>query len=156
MAECNAVCDYIVLRLDSAGTKLNLLKLQKLMYYVQAWHLAFYKKPLFPERFQAWVHGPVCRKLYDRFSATKSLYSPVTPGDVVTPNVNAALTGDERGHIDCILESYACYCDTQLEEMTHSEEPWIRARGGIPDFQRCEQEIDEDLMASYYASRLSS
>jgi len=44
-ADINLVCDYIIQRVLTGGEKLNVLKLQKLLYYVQAWHLAFYKKP---------------------------------------------------------------------------------------------------------------
>jgi uncharacterized phage-associated protein len=154
MADRNAVCDYIILRLEEAGTRLNLLKLQKLMYYVQAWYLAFTQEPLFPDKFQAWVHGPVCRPLYDRFSATKSLYSSVTAADRITENIDLALSAGEKSHINCVLEVYAKYCDTQLEEMTHVEEPWIEARNGLPDSVRCEREISESTMARYYASRI--
>ena len=41
------------------------LKLQKLLFYCQAYHLAYFKEPLFDEDFEAWVHGPVCRIIYD-------------------------------------------------------------------------------------------
>ena len=40
-------------------------KLQKLCYYSQAWHCALYDgTPLFAERIEAWVHGPVIPELY--------------------------------------------------------------------------------------------
>jgi uncharacterized phage-associated protein len=36
---------------------LNVLKLHKILYYCQAWSLAFGRGPLFPgSNFQAWVH----------------------------------------------------------------------------------------------------
>jgi uncharacterized phage-associated protein len=155
MADRDAVCDYIILRVDSANGRLNHLKLQKLMYYVQAWHLAFNARPLFPDRFQAWVHGPVCRALYDRFASTKSLYSSIMSSDVLPGSIDR-LSDEERCHIDNVLETYAGYSDTQLEEMTHREDPWVNARAGCPECARCEQEIDEPLMAKYYATRLSS
>ena len=41
--DLNDVCDYIIVKLDDGGESLNLLKLQKLVFYVQAWHLAFFK-----------------------------------------------------------------------------------------------------------------
>jgi uncharacterized phage-associated protein len=146
------VCDYIILKVRAAGESLSHLKLQKLMFYVQAWHLAFFGKPLFVGRFQAWVHGPVNRELYDRFSDTKSLYSEITQ-DVIRPDFDeTSLTEDEAAHIDSVLDAYAALTGTQLEVITHCEDPWIAARVGIRPSQRCETEIDESLMARYYAS----
>ncbi|MGR5987198.1 Panacea domain-containing protein [Bacillus sanguinis] len=45
------------------------LKLQKLAYYAQAWHLALngIDQPLFKDKIEAWVHGPVCPSLYSVF-----------------------------------------------------------------------------------------
>lgn len=150
----NDACDYIISRIRQAGGELNLLKLQKLLYYVQAWHLAFYGRALFPGRFQAWVHGPVSREVYDRFRATKMLYSIVSDADI-TPGFDERRIPDaDRHHINTILETYAPYSAIQLEEMTHLEEPWIKARGNTAPSERCETLIDEQTMATYYASRL--
>src|ERR1017187_7440558 len=41
------------------------MKLQKLVYYSQAWGLVWDEEPLFPERIEAWANGPVVRELYD-------------------------------------------------------------------------------------------
>lgn len=146
-------CDYIILKTTEAGEHINLLKLQKLMYYVQAWHLAFEGSPLFNGRFQAWIHGPVSRDLYDRFRETKSLYSEVTPKDVRDEFNPALLSEQDRLHIDSVLEEYAGLSGTQLEEMTHREAPWIEARKGFRPSERCEVLLDETLMGSYYRRR---
>jgi uncharacterized phage-associated protein len=149
-------CDYIIVKVRAAAESLSHLKLQKLMYYAQAWHWAFYGKPLFAGKFQAWVHGPVNRDLYDRFSKTKSLYSEITENDIRPDFDMGAVAEDEAAHIDSILEAYAGLTGTQLEEMTHYENPWIEARGERRPSERCEIEIDEYLMARYYAQRLES
>lgn len=153
-ASRNDVCDYVIQRLCAAGECVNLLKLQKLMYYIQAWSLAFYDKPLFSGHFQAWVHGPVNRELYDRFADSKSLYSEVTVEDVLPEFDVERIDEDDRGHIDAILDAYARFTGNQLEDMTHREEPWLKARNGIRPTERCEREIDEQLMATYYRQRL--
>jgi uncharacterized phage-associated protein len=44
------------------------MKLQKLCCYAQAWSLAWDNVPLFPEEFEAWANGPVCRELYNKHS----------------------------------------------------------------------------------------
>jgi uncharacterized phage-associated protein len=151
----NDVCNYITVKVKGADAGLNNLKLQKLLYYVQAWHLAFYGEPQFAGKFQAWIHGPVNREIYNRFSATKNLYSEVTTQDVPADFEIEKLPEDERAHIDSVLEAYAPFRDFELEEMTHREEPWIEARQGYRSTERCEVEIKEETMRRYYASRIT-
>ena len=50
--------------LETSGA-MSHLKLQKLLYYMQALHLAYFDQPLVNDDFQAWLHGPVSRILYD-------------------------------------------------------------------------------------------
>ncbi len=155
MANIDNVCDYIILMCVTGGERLNLLKLQKLLYYVQAWSLAFDNEPLFDGKFQAWIHGPVNRKIYNRFKDTKTLYSPVTLDDMRSDfNPDNDLTASEREHIQNVLEVYAPYGDSKLEAQTHSERPWISARKGFRPTERCEIELDEELMAQYYRERI--
>ena len=154
MATVNQVVDYIVVKVDEANASLNLLKLQKLLYYIQAWALATTGKPVFSNKFQAWVHGPVCREVYDRFRETHSLYDQVT----VTDGIRASASDLDlatREHVDEVLEAYAGLSGSQLEAMTHREQPWIQARGNRNPAERCEVEIDERVMADFYAKLLN-
>src|SRR5438309_1654340 len=114
-------CDYIIVRLTEGGGFLNVLKLHKLLYYCQAWSLAFGRGPLFPQNFQAWVHGPVSRDVYDRFVQSKAMYSPVVMADVRQDFNPMSLAEKDRGLINSILEVYAPLSGDQLEEMTHIE-----------------------------------
>jgi uncharacterized phage-associated protein len=149
-------CDYIIVKLDEAGEHLSHLKLQKLLYFVQAWHLAINKAPLFNGKFQAWVHGPVNRQIYDRFKDVKSLYSGVTVADI-RPGFNIdALDRACKLHIDGVLDVYAPFSGSELEDLTHQEEPWIEARKGYSAAQRCEAELNEETMASFYRKRFES
>ncbi|MEW5773143.1 MAG: type II toxin-antitoxin system antitoxin SocA domain-containing protein [Thermodesulfobacteriota bacterium] len=154
MATLNDVSDYIIAKCVEGGVGLNLLKLQKLVYYCQAWSLAFNRGPLFPGRFQAWVHGPVCRDLYDRFNATKSLYSPVDSADIMAGFDAGRVGPEERQLIDAVLNSYAGFSGDQLETMTHTESPWLEARKGYAPMDRCEVELNENTMKEFYAARL--
>jgi uncharacterized phage-associated protein len=154
MATINQTCDYIILMCQEGGEKLSLLKLQKLLYYTQAWNLAFSEKPLFAGKFQAWVHGPVNREIYDRFVGAKSLYSEVDRSDITQGFDPEQISPEERLHIDNVLEVYAPFSGSDLEAQTHSEEPWIAARGSCRPTERCEDELDEALMGSFYRQRL--
>lgn len=154
MADINDVCDYVIVKLCDGGVSLNVLKLHKILYYTQAWSLAFDRGRLFDGEFQAWVHGPVSRHVYDRFRDTKTMYSPVRQQDA--PNFNPSrLTDAERAHVDAVLEVYAPYTGDQLEELTHRETPWIEARGSTPAFARSETVIADAVMREYYKARLT-
>lgn len=62
---------YIILFCNNLGVTINPLKLQKLLYYVQAWHISkFNKEILFDTLPEAWVNGPVYREVYDNFKST--------------------------------------------------------------------------------------
>ena len=155
MANISTVCDYIIIQLNADGdSDLTTLKLQKLLYYIQAWHLAFYKKPMFEGEFQAWVHGPVNRKIYNRFKDTKFLYSSITMQDVEDRNAGDSLTKKEKSHIGSVLDAYAKYSPSQLEVMTHREKPWIDARNGVDKLERSENVISEETMMKFYRARL--
>ncbi len=156
MSNITDICDYIILRLKSEerGSDLNHLKLQKLLYYCQSWYLAFYNQKLFTGRFQAWIHGPVNRVVYNRFKDSKYMYSEVTLADVKNHKAVEGLSYKEKVHVNVILDEYAKYSPTQLELMTHSEDPWLQAREGYGPNDRCEELIDEDLMRDYYKKRL--
>lgn len=150
----NEACDYIIQKVITSEESLSNLKLQKLMYYVQAWRLAFENETLFAGKFQAWVHGPVSRAIYDRFASSKTLYSDITLEDITDGFNSEALDADERAHIDRVLSVYAKYSGPQLEEMTHRETPWVEAREGYASWERCEVELDEGAMRECYALRL--
>lgn len=154
MATTNQVADYIIWKLDAGGSSVSTLKLQKLLYYVQAWSLAVKGQRAFPGEFQAWVHGPVCREVFDRFKDTHSLYDIVRADEDMRDNA-ARLDEDTRIHVDEILEAYAPFTGTQLEIMTHREDPWLRARGQCKPLERCETVIKDEDMRVYYAKLMN-
>jgi uncharacterized phage-associated protein len=161
-AETKTLCnihdatDYVIGAFADEVGSLNVLKLQKLLYYVQAWHLAKHNEPLFEGKFQAWVHGPVSRDVYDRFKDTHSLYSTVTGRSIRPEFSRAAIDGPVKAHLDEILDAYGQFTGTQLEDMTHDEQPWVEARGDHKDYERCEVEISERTMGSFYKSLLAA
>ncbi|MBD0677214.1 Panacea domain-containing protein [Pseudomonas sp. PSB11] len=150
------VVDYIIGQFADEEGSLSTLKLQKLLYYVQAWNLAFGRGPLFSGKFQAWVHGPVSRQVYDRFKDTHALFSSLGQQDIRRDFDPSILPSDVKDHINEILEAYGDYSGVQLENMTHIETPWIKARANLKPYERCESEIDEGLMQDFYAQLLKA
>jgi uncharacterized phage-associated protein len=147
------VTDYIIVKVNEGDDSLNLLKLQKLLYYVQAWYLAFYKEPLFEGKFEAWVHGPVNRIVFDRFkdSLGNGLYTKVNNNCIRSDfDLENNLDIENSIHIDAVLEEYARFTGSQLEDLSHREDPWIFARKGLNPNESSKNEIDEVTMQNYY------
>ena len=152
--DVNIVADYVILRLN-ADEKNNLinLKLQKLLYYIQAWSLGINKKKFLNCSFEAWVHGPVSRELYERFKFSHSLYSFITVSDVTNKNPENEIEQADIKFINYILDNYAGFSGAELETMTHNENPWKEARIGYDPMQSCNKIISEDSMLKYYGER---
>ncbi|NQZ05590.1 MAG: SocA family protein [Algicola sp.] len=108
--------------LDRAGEKtikVTHLKLQKLAYYCQGLHLAVYDLPLFSDEFEAWRHGPVVSTLYHEYKKYGEQFIPHEPGKAFF-----ALTPENQGMIDFVLESLGNSGEWALVHSTHDEAPW--------------------------------
>src|SRR5690554_6537663 len=150
------LCDYIIVKVNAGGEVLDNLKLQKLMYYCQAWYAAFNDgNKLVDSDFQAWVHGPVSREIFDRFKDSKTLYSSVEEGDVRKDFDFNSLSERDQLHIDIVIHVYVKFSGAELEQMTHMEDPWLEARKGYTPAQRCEVPISVKTMGDYYRKRLN-
>lgn len=124
-------------------------KLQKLCYYAQAWYLANYGEPLVPNRFEAWVHGPVAPDLYFVYRDWGWLPIPQT-------NADEAHISDQRAKhlLELVYKTYGHYSGDQLENITHQENPWKEARACCAKTEYCRNLISEQKMQDYYGSRM--
>ena len=120
------------------------MKLQKLVYYSQAWSLVWDDEPLFAEQIQAWANGPVVYELFDTHRGQYSVSPPWPAGDP------SALMAYERETIDAVLEHYGDWSPQQLSDLTHREEPWRRARGSLPAGDHSTAEITPAMLSEYY------
>lgn len=124
------------------------LRLQKLLYYAQAWHLAAYNKPLFAGRIEAWKHGPVVRELYALFAEYG--FAAIPPSVGADP---PALTAREKEFVRAVWDEYKQYSATALRMMTHQEAPWREARGGLRPDVRCDHEITHPSMRAFFSPK---
>lgn len=139
------IADYLICECRERGELLTNLKLQKLLYYAQAWHLALKGTELFAEDFQAWVHGPVLLTQYHRFKDYK--WQPIQ-ADIDKPE----LDGDLSQFLNEIIDVFGSESAVALEIMTHREKPWIEARGALSPHEPCNNYISKHAMAEYYKS----
>ncbi len=102
---------------DDAGDVISNLKLQKLLYYAQGFTLAIMGAPLFPEKIEAWTHGPVVPDVYHYFKAHGNAGLPI-PAEV------PEMPDDYATILDEVYSVYAQFSAWKLRNMTHDESPW--------------------------------
>lgn len=118
------------------------MKLQKLVYYCQAWSLVWESRPIFDERIEAWANGPVVPELYN---AHRGHFTVSTVGGDAS-----ALDGDSIETIGAVLEFYGDRDAQWLGDLTHQEDPWRNARRGLVPGAPSHQEIRHAELAEYY------
>ena len=126
----------------NGGERLTNLKLQKLLYYQQGFHLAFFGTPLFAENVEAWMYGPVVPAVYDEYSAYGSSALPEVKESVT-------LSEDEEELFNEVYDAYREFSAIGLMNRTHSERPWLDAvphdRGTV---------ISQESMMSYFKTQI--
>lgn len=128
-----------------SGDAITHLKVQKLLYYAQGWHLAHFDRPLFGDDLQAWAHGPVAATVWNAF---RECGYEALPPQKVTRKVG----NEVDGFLTSVNDEYGIYTAKRLERMTHEESPWMNARGGLPPEARCNTVITLDDMKAHFKS----
>jgi uncharacterized phage-associated protein len=139
-----SVHDVAAAILERQG-QMSAMKLQKLVYYCQAWHLVWDEEPLFPDRIEAWANGPVVPALYREHRGQFSV-ATWSRGD------SSRLTHAQIETIEAVLEGYGDRPGQWLSDLTHQERPWREARQGLAPGERGSREITKAAMAEYYGS----
>lgn len=121
------------------------MKLEKLVYYAQAWSLVWDEKPLFSAKIEAWANGPVIPQLY-RLHRGKFKVSSWSEGNA------RALTPEQQETVDAVCDFYGNRSSQWLSDLTHEERPWLEARRGLGPADRGNSEITHAALAEYYGS----
>ncbi|MGB3757408.1 MAG: type II toxin-antitoxin system antitoxin SocA domain-containing protein [Rivularia sp. (in: cyanobacteria)] len=150
MVTAQDIANYFIWLANDSGSFISNLKLQKLVYYAQAWYLAIHDRPLFDEDFEAWVHGPIIPDLYQKYRDFNRI--PIV--EEINYQQLAQKLGDDIHFLQDVADEYFS-CDAyELERMTHIEDPWIKARKELPNDVPSKAIIDKELMKKYYGSRV--
>jgi uncharacterized phage-associated protein len=152
-ATARQVADFVLGEANLVGEFISNLKLQKLLYYAQAWYLANYKKPLFEEDFEAWVHGPVIPELYHEYKAFS--FKPIIKEDLDIKTLEKDLGEETSSYLRECLQAYLPFGAYDLEMMSHNEEPWIIARGQCSPEEICDVVITKESMQKFFSSRIA-
>lgn len=119
------------------------LQLQKMLYYTQACFIIFYNKLAFSDECEAWIHGPVYRKIYEKYKDYK--YESITQ-NVYTPELNS----EEETILNLVIDIFGRYSGKTLEDFTHKELPWLKAREGLYENDSSNRVIDNNMIFDYF------
>lgn len=143
------IAKYFIWKASKEGKRISNKKLQKLLYYSQAWNLVFNKKPLFKENIEAWIHGPAIKDVY--FAYKKFGFGPID----VEVRDEEVQNMPEKNLLDDVWTVYGKYDADYLEELTHNEEPWQVARENVSANEASENIISLEVMKDYYTRKLA-
>lgn len=138
------VASYFIWRAnqdEEFGDNITNLKLQKLVYYAQGFHLALFDEPLFEEPIEAWAHGPVVPELYQIYRDHKA--NPIPTPEEFDPEV---IEEAVRSLLEDVFGVYGQYSAWGLRNLTHQESPWTDTpRNGV---------ITHDIMREFFRGNL--
>jgi len=127
---------------DGGSDLMTNLKLQKMLYYEQGFHLAYFGTPLFEESIEAWMYGPVVPAVYNKYKGNGKNGIPSDGSPI-------ELTGEKEEALFAeVYRVYGRFSAIGLMEMTHNEKPWLETPTGEGNV------IPVDLMKSFFKSRL--
>lgn len=114
------------------------LKLQKILYFIQAFFLVSTSERCFEERIEAWDFGPVVPEAYREYKQFGSGDIPsisyiiyFNDEDIweskVTKYNDDVIFEEDKLKIESVVDKFADYSATDLVTITHSQSPWINA-----------------------------
>jgi len=114
-------------------TDMTNMKIQKLVYFTQGFYLGSYDRPLIKEDFVVMKHGPIVRRLYEKFREVIDLQGwgikhsfdkPLSDQDGRSPQIDPD-DNDAIGVINTVWEVCKNHTASYLSLMTHkSGSPW--------------------------------
>lgn len=116
------VAEHIINRCNKLGRPISNLKLQKILYFVQAEFLVATGHVCFAEEIEAWDFGPVVPVVYHRYKVYGSASIPYFLTGAI-----CRIPADDIEIMDGIIDECAKYSASKLVEITHNQTPWKKA-----------------------------
>jgi uncharacterized phage-associated protein len=161
-ADLKIMSEYVILFCQNLGVSISPLKLQKLLYYIQSWHIAkLDKEPLFNSLPEAWVNGPVYRNVYNIYKETffsnenirTKLNEVELSENLKSKQDELSLSENQLKLVNAVISAYSKLSDERLVLMTHSEEPWNEARKGLSPIERSNKQLSLETIHNYFTKK---
>lgn len=154
--EIQDFAQYLTENFCHVGEPLTNKKLQKILYYIDAWHLVYFDSQLFNQIPEAWVHGrvyPTVYKRYKKYQAKPIWIDESYPQKKTDELFNSfGFTDEKKTFLSSVIRFYSNRSALELEILTHRELPWLEAREGLSDYDLSSNPISIETMKNYYTS----
>lgn len=144
------VAEYFISRSYKEDKIITNKKLQKLLYYAQAWFLVLNNKKLFDDKIEAWLHGPAIPYVYHQY---KSFGFKAIKKDIDNSLIKS-IPSEVGVFLNNIWKIYGKFDADYLAVLSHKEEPWQLARADSGEFNPSSEEITQQSMKSFYSKML--
>lgn len=125
------VAEFVIEHSTKEDKELSTMRLHKLLYYCQAWHIVFEGEEMFSDPFHAWASGPIAPTIMDKHKGVFSVSPGFFQGCAQRVSYKAQTT------IEAVLQAYGLLSGIQLCTVSVRESPWQNARrksGAIPGY----------------------
>ncbi len=118
------------------------LKLQKILYFAQAYYLAKLGKPLFAEKLEAWNYGPVVPGVYRKFKRHGS-------NPIIAEKDKSTLAEKDKEILKKVWDAFGGYSASRLVEIVHAHIPWKESSASA------DKVISHKAIKDYYSPLLN-
>lgn len=149
--------EFVIRYSEITNKSITNLKLQKLLYFIQAFHTVnFEKHPLFDDAPEAWVNGPVYKEVYKQYKGyganpivLKYEGSPESSYEKSLEKLN--LIKKQQEYLLAVLEHYGNMSAVELVILTHKGGPWNEVRKDLEPLAYDDSKITHDSMYEFYS-----
>lgn len=143
MIHVKRVADYFLsLVKEEEGDLMTNLKLQKLLYYAQGFHLATFGKPLFDKKIEAWIYGPVVPYMFKKYESYGKGAIPYKHNGGFDD-----IDDETKALLDEVYTVYGQFSASALKDIVKMDPPYFNTpiRGVI----------EHDVMTEYFQTRIN-
>jgi len=118
------IAKYIIKYCNKSNLPISNLKLQKLLYFIQAAFLVEKEHTCFSDEIEAWDFGPVVPAVYYKYKIYGGTNIPYMNSD---ENLFEIIFQEDKDIINRIINDCAKYTASMLVDITHKQTPWLKA-----------------------------
>jgi len=137
------VAKYLLHRANLDGELITNLKMQKLLYYAQAWYLVNFGTELFKDKIEAWTFGPTVVGVYHCYK--RFGYAPIRYAD--NEKIEEKFSTTAKEFLDEFYNIYIRYSAFDLTQMSHNDDPWKEA------FNSQDKTIKTETIKEFYTKK---
>ena len=140
MYDVQDVAEYVITYSEDKDYGISNLKLQKILYLIQAYFLIQTKKPCFSEEIEAWDFGPVIPEVYRRYKQFGS--TDIQIRCLSIEETQKGFGKEDRKRINAVIDKFADFSAADLTILTQNQAPWYEAFDRKEKVIRCEDILE--------------